>query len=104
MPAMPIASPIASLHRSVKSVSPRSNFVIPTPITQTSRLAIGTDPPFDLRPRTFPRIRRARQPRQAAALLQEGARVEAATRARRGVAAGEDRDRLRQPLDWLDQL
>src|SRR5437773_11039504 len=41
---MPSASVTASFTRSVKSLSHRSNLVMPTPITHTLRLAMGEEP------------------------------------------------------------
>src|SRR6266404_4149011 len=44
MPPMPSASVTASFTRSVKSLSQRSNLVMPTPITHTLRLAMTEEP------------------------------------------------------------
>src|SRR5713101_242789 len=51
MPPMPSASVTASCTRSVKSLSQRSNLVMPTPITHTLRLAMAEEPTGGARPR-----------------------------------------------------
>src|SRR3989442_2410893 len=51
MPPMPSASVTASFTRSVKSLSQRSNLVMPTPITHTLRLAMTAEPTGGARPR-----------------------------------------------------